>query len=125
VAKKNVPTEKPSENKEGKESKVRFEMCTCNSKKLGPHGYFYDSKAGKCPFPNASIESAEKNLTYLTEERGLTPEEVEAVRAQIKAAGLPEKMSDDERDMFASLTAMQEQLADLLNGLDGVTVIQI
>jgi hypothetical protein len=59
-----------------------------------------------------SVETAEGALERITEARQLTPEEVEAVRAQINGAGLQEETDEMEQQVFSTVDLMIE-LAEL------------
>lgn len=86
--------------------RVWFEKCLCNPGKM-VHGYFHDDEKGKASIPNMSAETARGVLKDVAEERGLSPEEVAEVEAQISAAGLPTEMSEAEQELlsFAELSA--------------------
>jgi hypothetical protein len=81
-------------------AKVRFEKCACDPNKLA-HGYFHDDEKGKADIPNMSVETAKSVLEGVAKERGLSPEEVAEVEAQISAAGLPEVASEAEKELVA------------------------
>jgi len=106
-----VPFRKPCGKNERKEPRIRFEPCDCGSH-IGAHGYFYDSEGRRSPLPNASMETAEETLYSLAEERNLMSDEVDAVRAQIQAAGLQETMGDEERTMLFAV-AVGNLLTDI------------
>ena len=78
-------------------ARVWFEACNCG--KSGPHGYFYD-EGKRCPWPTTSMETANSLLNAITEDKSLMAEEVAKVRVQIAAARLPERMSEEEREML-------------------------
>jgi hypothetical protein len=76
--------------------KVWFEACDCGQEGLGNHGYFHDSKRGKCPVPTMSMEAGKKMLAILAERYRLSPAEVIEVEAQLLAAKLEEKTNATE-----------------------------
>lgn len=103
--------------REEKVSKVWFEPCHCEAEvSFGAHGYFHDSEKGVFAVPTLSMETADVVLNSLAEERNLTPDEVAAVRAQVKAAGLQEKMGSVEARIISDVT-LEQMLGGLLQEL--------
>jgi hypothetical protein len=101
-------TKRKTVPKTKEQRRIWFEKCDCKKKEQGAHGYFHTSYKGRCPWPTASIETAEPLLKSLAKEAGLTAHEVHEVRAQLHVAGLAEKMGETEGLMLV------KQLAGLI-----------
>jgi len=79
--------------------KVWFERCNCGAES-GPHGYFFTQNEGRCPWPTMSNEAAEVMLPGLGQDYDLTADEVVALREEVEAAELPERMGNKEKAML-------------------------
>jgi hypothetical protein len=75
--------------------RVWFEKCDCGTEH--PHGYFHAEGMGRSPHPTFSLEAGEFVLSSLARKFGLSGAENRAVRAQLRAAGLAEKITDADR----------------------------
>jgi hypothetical protein len=82
------------------EKKVRFEKCACGSE-CGLHGHLHAARKSSIRF--TSLGEAE---VVLNDELGLTEGEKEEVCNQLRAAGLAEKVADnDPVPLFARMNA--------------------
>lgn len=87
----------------------------------GGSGWFYDHE-DRCPWPTKSMEVAEAWLDHLIQDNDLTPEEIEEVGAEIRAAGLHERADEEELLMLLDhrraddFTRLLDQLCTLFFG---------
>jgi hypothetical protein len=81
--------------------RVWFEKCNCSKTSGSPHGYFCSEEGGKFPIPTFSIQAGNAfTKVYKDKWGGLSDEEREKLRGQMRAAGLAGELTDADLEVI-------------------------